>query len=234
MPAESILCIFVKYPEAGRVKTRLARSVGRHEAARLYRVLAETVLGRTQDPRYGRIVFYSPPEREADVASWIGSSAELVAQDGGDLGERMFAAFRRAFDGGARRVVLIGTDVPLLDSAVVARALGKLEDSDCVLGPSSDGGYYLVGLSRPDERLFRGIEWGAGDVLERTKAIARRLDLGLSLLPELRDVDDIEDVRALARGIDGGGPALRRLAGIAAEIVRRADAGRRGQGRQGI
>jgi rSAM/selenodomain-associated transferase 1 len=192
MASDNLLAILVKYPDAGFVKTRLARSIGESRAASLYRLFVEVTMERTEDSRYGRVVFYAPPEKGKEIALWLGESTERRPQEGNDLGERMHNAFRYAFRRGVGATVIIGTDCPLIDSAVICGAFHRLESHQCVIGPSADGGYYLLGLSSPCEALFREIDWGTDKVLAQTLRAARSLNLSYSLLEERFDVDDLE------------------------------------------
>jgi rSAM/selenodomain-associated transferase 1 len=130
---------------------------------------------------------------------------ELAAQDGDDLGARMSAAFERAFAAGARRVALVGTDVPALSRAHVEEAFTALGAHDVVLGPAADGGYYLIALSRARPELFRDLPWGAGSVADLTQSRAAALGLTVARLAVCRDVDTMEDLRACLPEL---GPAL--------------------------
>jgi rSAM/selenodomain-associated transferase 1 len=119
-----------------------------------------------------------------------------MAQSGHDLGARMADAFARAFARGARRVAIVGTDVPGVSRATVREALSALEVADVVMGPADDGGYYLIGLRAPWPGLFAGIEWSTPSVREQTLARAAAAGLSVRELARLRDVDTLEDVRA--------------------------------------
>jgi rSAM/selenodomain-associated transferase 1 len=192
-----VLMIFLKEPRPGTVKTRLAREVGEGPAARLYRALAEAEVAATT-PRadvYSRLLFFTPPEARLSIAEWFPREA-LVPQSTGDLGQRMAEAFKDAFARGARRVCIIGTDVPWVDRALVEDALLSLDDHDVVLGPAHDGGYYLLALDRPRPELFSGIAWSTPSVLAATAERAGSLGLSIRLLPVLPDIDTAEDVRA--------------------------------------
>lgn len=154
---------------------------------------------------------------------WLGLQARYSQQVPGDLGRRMEAAFRRAFQEGCQRVVLFGTDVPGLSASVLDQGVDRLEDADIVLGPSTDGGYWLIGLKRPRD-LFRGILWGSGDVLARTLARVEELGLSKALLDPLTDVDTMEDVKRLLPDWDSGPylsviiPALNEVTHIEATV----------------
>jgi rSAM/selenodomain-associated transferase 1 len=192
-----VLVVFVKRPQPGEAKTRLVPALGAAVAAELYQVLAEEEVRRTA-PRpgdYARVFHYAPAEARAEIEAWWPGEA-YVSQASGDLGTRMASAFDHAFRCGARRVVLIGTDVPSLSREVVLEALHALDDHDLVLGPAHDGGYYLVGLERPRPELFRDIAWSTPAVLPSTVERAGVLGLSVRLLDPRRDIDGLDDVRA--------------------------------------
>jgi rSAM/selenodomain-associated transferase 1 len=191
------LIVFLKHPEAGAVKTRLLPLLGAQTAAELYRALCEEVL-RTTVPRrgeYERLVFFAPPEAAEAVRAWL-PGVRLFPQGGGDLGARMSAAFARAFDRGAERAAIVGTDSPAVSRATVTAALDALDEVDVVLGPAEDGGYYLLALRQPRPELFEGVAWSTGAVLEETVARAARGGLRVHRLAPLRDIDTPEDLRA--------------------------------------
>jgi rSAM/selenodomain-associated transferase 1 len=151
---------------------------------------------RTTPPsgEYARIVFFAPAEARAEIEAWFPGET-LRPQRGGDLGEKMAAAFEEAFASGARRAVLIGSDVPWVTRETVVEAFRSLEDHDLVLGPARDGGYYLVALERQRPELFEGIAWSTPSVLASTVERAGILGLTVRLLDPLRDIDTLQDLR---------------------------------------
>ncbi len=191
------LIVFVKRPRAGEVKTRLATAVGADVAAAFYRVLAGEEIRRTTPAfgEYQRLIFFSPDEAEAEIAAWLPSET-LLPQRGAELGARMAQASAEAFARGARRVAIIGTDVPWLSRESVLEAFAALDRSDLVLGPCHDGGYYLLATARPRPELFEGIAWGSASVLAATLHKAEALDLRVRQLASLPDIDTLEDVHA--------------------------------------
>lgn len=191
------LIVFVKAPRPGTVKTRLAARIGVKAATAVYRALAEEVMKRTA-PRHGeyeRRWFHAPADAGSEVAAWLPGETYLPQAEG-DLGTRMTAAFEETFRRGARRVAIIGTDVPGLSGSVVREALAALQDHDLVLGPARDGGYYLMALARPCPGLFTAIPWSTPAVLTATLERASVLGLSVRLLDPMRDVDTLEDLRA--------------------------------------
>jgi rSAM/selenodomain-associated transferase 1 len=228
--SDRALIVFLKHPEAGKVKTRLAPALGAGTAAALYRALCEEVLEATvpREGEYERLVFFAPPEAAESMRAWL-PGLRLHPQAGGDLGARMRAAFARAFDRGAGRVAIVGTDTPEVSRATVAGALDVLDEADVVLGPAEDGGYYLLALRQPQPALFDGIAWSTSTVLEATVARAEQGALRVHQLARLRDVDTPEDLRAKwprLRALLDDRPDLRRR--IAARLGEGPDPGGRG------
>jgi rSAM/selenodomain-associated transferase 1 len=199
LPRTDALAVFVKTPDPGRVKTRLAHEIGPEEAAALYHRLGRAVVSQCGADDHHTVVWFAPSEGEAAVRSWLSGLgvAEFVAQRSGGLGARLAGTFARHFREGAGRVVVIGSDCPDVDRVVVQRAFETLERHALVLGPSEDGGFYLIGLTAPAPGLFRRVAWSTPAVLEQTVRNARRLGLEPALLPVLRDIDTIEDALAL-------------------------------------
>jgi rSAM/selenodomain-associated transferase 1 len=211
--SDRTLAVFVKEPQPGRVKTRLAAVLGDEDAAHLYRALAENVLAATTPKagEYERLVFFDPPDAGERLRAWL-PAGRLRRQAAGDLGSRMVAAFARCFERGATRVTLVGTDVPALDGAVVRSAFEALEANDVVFGPAADGGYYLVALRGPQPFLFESVAWSTPAVLEQTAARAAAAGLQVGRLPPLRDLDTVEDLRAewpLVERLLGACPSVR-------------------------
>lgn len=207
MPAESLI-LFAKPPLAGRVKTRLAASLGREGAARLYACFlkdaAETARALMEArPGVGLVCEWALEQGESPdefpLTDWLPGAFLHRAQTGADIGARMAAALGRCLAFG-RRAVLIGTDFPDLPHEVLFDAFEKLERGDepkITLGPAADGGYYLIGMNRFLPEIFTGIPWSTGEVLSRTLEKAAALGVGTALLPEWRDVDEADDLEAL-------------------------------------
>jgi rSAM/selenodomain-associated transferase 1 len=192
-----VLLVFLKHPETGTVKTRLAPALGPETAAELYRALCEEVLDATVPGpgEYERLVFFAPPEAAEAVRAWL-PGLRLLPQVGEDLGARMSAAFDQAFEGGAERVAIVGTDSPALSRATVAEALDALDRADVVLGPAEDGGYYLLALRQPRPELFEGMPWSTPAVLGETLARAKRGALRVHQLGRRGDIDTPADLQA--------------------------------------
>lgn len=192
------LIIFTRYPEPGRVKTRLIPALGADGAAELHRRLTVKTL-EVADATCGQMPELDVEVRFTGGSEWqmrqmFGAKCAMEEQGEGDLGARLARAMRAAFDAERNRVVAIGTDCPELSAATLRAAFDALAAADAVLGPASDGGYYLIGLSRMVPELFEEISWGTGKVLARTMEAARRVEAGVQVLPVLSDVDRPEDL----------------------------------------
>ena len=191
--------LFGRYPVPGLAKTRLIPFLGPAGAAELQRRMTDKVFreARVAAGRTGAVLEFFFEGGSADaMRRWLGSGAAYCPQGPGDLGLRMEAAFHRAFQEGSPRAVLFGTDIPGLSATVLDCAMDRLRYRDVVLGPSTDGGYWLMGLKKKAD-LFRGIKWGSEQVLSQTLERAKRLGLSTLLLDPLSDVDTVEDVYKL-------------------------------------
>jgi hypothetical protein len=188
------LLVFVKLPVAGQVKTRLQPELSPELAARLYRAMVDDVFAALERPgQWDLVAFFSPLERERAFREWLPGSIGLVAQSGADLGERLANAFGWSHAQGHSRTIVVGTDMPTLDSDVLSDAFRALDRDDVVLGPSTDGGYYLVGLSEPRPELFENVDWSTSEVLEQTIARIDDTRATYHLLPERTDIDTWQD-----------------------------------------
>jgi rSAM/selenodomain-associated transferase 2/rSAM/selenodomain-associated transferase 1 len=201
------LLVLTRYPRPGGTKTRLIAALGEQGAADLQRQMTEHLMGEARKllaihPVSIRICFDGSDERQ--MRTWLGPEWGYAPQESGDLGRRMAGALASAFRGGAERAVLVGTDVPDLRAPILYRAFLELESRDLVLGPAKDGGYYLIGLQRSaferaSTRLFSGVSWGTGAVLDQTLAVTEKLNLSRSLTEPLADVDRPEDLGSWER-----------------------------------
>jgi rSAM/selenodomain-associated transferase 1 len=186
--------LFAKAPRAGLVKTRLARDVGEKRTLAVYRTVGQGVVAAVA--AYPLTVWYDPPDASQEMRAWLGEH-EFRAQVGDDLGARMAHAFREHFGRGDGPLIAIGADTPDVSAATIAQAIHILDRADVAIGPALDGGYYLLGLKAPHERLFDGVPWGTPDVLQVTERRCQDLDITVGQLGVLRDIDTAEDLRAL-------------------------------------
>ncbi len=194
------LIIFVKAPIPGDVKTRLIPHLTGLEAAGLYKCFVGDVLKNSfQISSQIKIqVAYQPHPKASDL-SWLGhkTSPDIFHQEGRSLGERLIHAFGVAFGRGAKQVVVLGSDSPNLPADYIEQAFNALSDSDVVLGPAVNGGYYLVGLSRPCLRLFEDVSWSSDQIFERATHNAQKYGYALKVLPAHYDVDTYDDLMTL-------------------------------------
>jgi uncharacterized protein len=198
MPARIIL--FTRYPEPGRAKTRLIPVLGAGGAAALHRRMTERILETIE-----RHAVTSDVRVEIRLAggaddlarAWLGPERWIRPQGPGNLGDRMLRAATEAAVEGAPSTVIVGADCPAITEAHLAEAFAALIESEIVLGPAVDGGYYLIGLRQPRSCLFRGIDWGTSSVLSETVRAAEEACLTPTLIDALPDVDRPEDLDAL-------------------------------------
>ena len=195
----NLLGIFVKQPVPGHVKTRLACEVGPEQAARLYAAFIADIAERFRILADRRFLCYAPDGTQSvDYFSEISrEDYQLWLQPEVSLGERMESFFEYAFSLGAKRVVVIGSDSPTLPEEMIQKAFSLLEEHDCVLGPATDGGYYLVGQRSPGFPIFASIEWSRAGVLHQTAERIAACHARLALLSPWYDIDTLDDLTVL-------------------------------------
>ena len=187
---KNLLLVFTRNPELGKVKTRLAKTVGNATALKIYTFL----LKRTRDIAIkvsaDKAVYYSVKVRENDI--WDASIFQKHQQVGEDLGIRMLHAFKNGFKAGYEKVIIIGSDLYDLTSETIENAIIALENNEVVIGPAEDGGYYLLGMNSLEEKIFKNKDWGTETV--RKDTLEDLKDKKVFLLGELNDVDVFEDI----------------------------------------
>jgi rSAM/selenodomain-associated transferase 1 len=187
------LLIFAKNIQYGKVKTRLAATIGNEQTLFIYRQLIAHTISVTKDLSVDKIVFYSDSINEKD--DWENKIYQKELQSGKDLGERMKNAFKSSFTAGFEKIVIIGTDCFELDSEHLINAFKQLNNADVVIGPATDGGYYLLGMKKFYPEFFENIDWSTEKVFKQTFSICEQLYLSVFLLPELSDIDNEEDLK---------------------------------------
>jgi len=194
MSSTNQLQVFVKAPSPGQVKRRLQPEISRNDAVNLYKAMAEDLVARFRNVLFFdmKIIFW-PPDSRDDIEGWLGTEYEYEPQDGSNLGERMLHGFEYAFAHGYQKATIIGTDIPTLTVESLREAFVRLESCDVVLGPSHDGGYYLIGLKELHPKLFEGMDWGSERVREQTLHAAEELRLSVHQLEMRRDIDTYAD-----------------------------------------
>ena len=184
--------MFVKAPRPGLVKTRLGQAIGATAACAAYRSLVERVVAQMECLREVELRF-SPDDAVEEIRPWLREDWRAAPQGNGALGERLARGFSEAFAEGCTRVVAIGSDCPDASADDVREAWQILESSEVVLGPASDGGYWLIGLRQPQPGLLGGISWGSESVLAETLHRAKAMRLQVQLLRILADIDTEQD-----------------------------------------
>jgi len=195
MNRNNLLMIFAKNPDLGKVKTRLAETIGAEKALAVYLKLLEHTYAVADKIFADKAVFYSDRVEEFDILDYYKFPKFL--QKGKNLGERMDRAFGEAFAQGYEKVVIIGSDCYELTSEIITEGFKQLDDQNVVLGPAQDGGYYLLGMDRHYSHLFREKKWSTPDVLLDTIIDIKRMKKTFALLPTLNDVDEEKDLGPL-------------------------------------
>lgn len=190
---KNILLIFARHPELGKCKTRLAKSVGDAAALGVYKYLLQRTAEVVQNVHAIRQVWYADDVMQNDV--WSSDFFEKKQQTQGDLGQKMQDAFASAFADGAQKVVIVGTDIHDLDTDVIQEAFDKLNNHDVVIGPATDGGYYLLGMKTLKKPVFQLKTWSTPSVFMETIHTLKAEKI--SILERRNDVDYYEDIQGL-------------------------------------
>ena len=192
------LIIFAKSPIPGKVKTRLTPHITPTEAAELYQGFITDIICSTRKLKCERItIAYTPSNAEAALHSICGQSVDYLPQKGDNLGERMKNAFKHSFHKGSTRTVIIGTDSPTLPLSYIQKAFDVLKEVPIAIGPTFDGGYYLIGLSEQNDAIFDGIDWSTSKVFDQTLTRIQAINKQLYVLPPWYDVDTPDNLEFL-------------------------------------
>jgi len=184
------LLIFTRNPELGKVKTRLAKTIGDVNALRVYKDLLQHTMEQTKNIGCDKFVFYDSAIVEGDI--WKDELYQKRIQSNGDLGHKMQSAFELLFDMGYTNCIIVGSDLFDLKSELIEAAFAELHKHDVVLGPAEDGGYYLLGLREMYGPLFQNKDWGTSSVFADTLKDLKTKDI--HLMPTLNDIDTFEDL----------------------------------------
>lgn len=187
------MAVFLKAPRLGAVKTRLAAEVGERRALLLYRDMAARTLAAVERSAFDATLWFTPPDAAAEMRLWLGDPWELRPQASGDLGARL--AFGAAAVAPGRAWIAIGADCPRLGADLLRKAADIIAGGAMALGPTVDGGYYLIGGVTPLPDIFTAIPWGTSRVLPETRDRLARAAAVVRELPVLRDVDTAADAR---------------------------------------
>jgi uncharacterized protein len=193
LKSKKILIIFIKNPEKGNVKTRLAKTAGDETAYQIYKKLISHTLEVAEKLNIEKQLWYSDYVDENDG---IDSDVfKKFRQSEGNLGQRMSDAFRSSFEEKCGKAVIIGSDCPGISSELLEQAFDALDSHDTVIGPANDGGYYLLGMNRFFPSLFDGIAWSTNSVFDQTMAAIEKMGLRGHRLPEMIDIDTERDLK---------------------------------------
>lgn len=190
---DSLLLIFTRNPELGKCKTRLAAKIGDKTALEVYEFLLRHTVSFTRDLNVKKQVFYSETVWENDI--WENSIYQKNLQEGADLGLKMLHAFKEGFEAGFKKIIIIGSDMFDLSRGDLETAFAKLDQYNYVIGPAEDGGYYLLGMTALEQKLFLDKSWGQNTVLGDTLLDLKNEEF--LLLPEKNDIDHYEDIKHL-------------------------------------
>ena len=185
------IVVFVKNAVPGKVKTRLAKTIGDQEALEVYLRVLEITKREVLKVDANKEIWYAWDIGKDDI--WEEELFSKKIQIDGDLGEKMKNAFEDSFKTGCNKMVLIGSDCPTLTSEIMEEAFAKLDENDVVFGPSEDGGYYLIGMSSYKPEVLEGIDWSTERVMEQTELRAQENEIKLAKLQVLNDIDNEHD-----------------------------------------
>ena len=204
MTATNAVIVFIKSPEKGRVKTRLAKGVGQTAALELYRCFVMDVLSMVCSTPWALRVYYYPENASDRIRSWLGDDLDFFPQKGATLGDKMANALADTFTQGFKRAVLIGSDLPDLPPGIIDEAFRGLDQCSGAIGPSQDGGYYLIGFTAGGftPQIFNGIAWGTSEVFNLTLKVFKEYHVSHYTLPMWHDIDTREDLSFLKREPD--------------------------------
>lgn len=186
----NLLLVFTRNPELGKVKTRLAKTIGDEAALKTYKILLAHTANSIKKIDCDKAIYYSVKVRTND--GW-NETYQKHQQLGEDLGVRMYNAFKKAFESGYSKVVIIGSDLFDLQEKHINTAFERLTNNDVVIGPAEDGGYYLLGLKKENKAIFKHKNWGTSTVLKDT--LQNLNEHSISYLEVLNDIDTYEDLK---------------------------------------
>jgi len=189
--SKNLIIVFTRNPELGKVKTRLAKTIGNQSALNIYNYLLNHTEQTIRNIHCDKAVFYSVKIRVNDI--WNSNIYQKLQQKGKDLGSRMSIAFKYAFENNYKKVIIIGSDLFDLKPKHISTALNMLDKHDVVIGPAQDGGYYLLGMKKKHSNIFENKAWGTSTVLKDTLKDLQHLDV--FHLEELNDIDTFEDIK---------------------------------------
>lgn len=192
------LIIFVKYPNPGKVKTRIAKVIGNEKAANLYSSLVYYIINKIAiSDNFKVSIAFTPHNKKKLIKNWINKDGVYYfPQSGKTLGEKISNSFDYSFSNGFQNTIVIGSDCIELDHKIIKTAFAHLDNnSDCVIGPTYDGGYYLIGLRYKNfSYIFEDISWSSNSVFDETIKKINSLNLRCAILKKFNDIDDVNDI----------------------------------------
>lgn len=188
---KNLIIVFTRNPEYGKVKTRLAKTIGNDSALNIYKFLLNHTEKTIRNLNCDKTIYYSEKIRENDI--WNPSIYQKHQQQGDNLGIRMLNAFENAFKKNYHKVLIVGSDLFDLNKNHLEEAFSKLEENDIVIGPAKDGGYYLLGMKKLHSTIFLNKNWGTSTVLNDT--LNNLQSESVFLLEVLNDIDIYEDMK---------------------------------------
>jgi uncharacterized protein len=188
---KNLIIIFTRNPELGKVKTRLAKTIGKESALNIYRFLLNNTEKTIRNINCNKAIYYTSEVKHNDI--WDETIYQKHLQKGEDLGEKMQNAFKNAFSKDYNKAVIIGSDLFDLQPRHIEDAFNKLDNNDVVIGPAQDGGYYLLGIKKVHSQIFINKKWGASTVFQYT--INDLQNENVFLLEELNDIDIYDDIK---------------------------------------
>ncbi len=196
-----LFLLFVKYPEPGSVKTRLGINIGYKNATKLYSAFILDILNTLKTGEFLFKIYFYPEEKKQLLSVWLGKEYSYMPQRGTNLGERMLNGFEDSFAKGHKKTIIIGSDSPDLPLSFLKEADYALTNHDAVIGPSKDGGYYLIGFRNDTftSFVFDNIPWSGPSVFKYTISILNNLNYNIYILPEWNDIDTLDDIKSLIK-----------------------------------
>jgi len=198
---DTCLLLFVKYPKKGLVKLRLCKDLNEENVLDLYRCFVQDTLEMIKKTDIPFFICIFPVEEKLKFQDWLGSTHQFLPQTGHDLGERMKNCFITVFQKGYQKAILLGSDSPDLPEDYLTEALKILQTKDMVLGPTVDGGYYLIGCQTTSftPTVFDDIPWSTPRVLQKTVVRIHQENRSMGLLPVWNDIDTVSDLKTLIK-----------------------------------
>lgn len=200
--SNNLLIIFMKAPVNGTFKTRLQPQLSQEIITELYKAMGmDLIRNLGHSPNFDLHIYYWPEKKLPEMKKWLGTNVRYVPQKGLDLGERLLDAFEASFSLGYKNVCVIGSDLPTLAEGLVRESFEHLKSFDMVIGPSKDGGYYLIALKELHSILFESISWSTDKVLLQTLNNSSKIGLSVKRMKTENDIDSFEDLKRLYRQV---------------------------------